>query len=192
MDMVLHASPRQDPAAALMPMRIKVGRRRYSERARQEVRGDGNCFWRSLAGKRWKCIKASLKNRVGEYEHACPTAEHYNRLCCAMGKARWNNVETIQAIAHHLNIDILIYTPQPSSSRRHCTYQVKGAHSRSRQVRLVFAEGHYSALPGGLSGRRMCQEMQRHPAKRKEADGNPPCEERQPRATRRSNDVRAC
>ena len=106
------------------------------DRARLKRAGDGNCFWRALAHKKWKKLKQSMYRQFQLEGH---NLEMTAQLCLsqAFRHNHWNNATTIQFAADQLGVNIAVHQWSNRTRSWQCTHRVevdreaRGNHSSS-------------------------------------------------------------
>ena len=120
--------------------------RSYCDARRQKRRGDGNCFWRSVAGPRWKQAKRLVKDQAWRYM-AQFTNEEKSQIAEALRAGAWVNEPTIKLAVCCLQLDLWICTERVASRRWSTAYHIKPLDGEIKQMVVVaLAHKHYDRI----------------------------------------------
>ena len=115
--------------------------------ALHHVKGDGNCYWRALTGKRWRAMKKTVR-RWHSLNHHCLSSHDNIQIEEAMGKNKWVTNAAIQLVTQLFSLDHAIYTKTPTGwTPTHRLQPVTAVHGVC-QISLAFHDHHYSVLQG--------------------------------------------
>ena len=130
-----------------------------NDRLRCKIRGDGNCFWRSIGGKRWKAVKRAVARHLPLY---APQLSAWEQQQAAQGmkKNAWNNEVLLRLTAHCLQLNLDIYTPVRGAHRWRRSYSIRGSRQEGHAVKLAYARHHHDRLRGGAASFGLAKEAE--------------------------------
>ena len=134
------------PTAACTHQVPQQHRRAYHETRRSRRIGDGNCFWRSIAAKRWRWAKKQVQQQA---HHHLPAFNAQERCLIetALAKDAWVNEPTIRLAASCLGLDIHICMEQRASRKWINTLRIFDPQCKTqRKVVLAYTGTHYDCL----------------------------------------------
>ena len=124
-----------------------------AEAHRLKRRGDGNCFWRAIAGSQWKRAKRSLKEAV-RLQQIDMTESEVQQLMRTLQRNQWASNITVQAAAAWLDIEIVVYGKHNGAQQWTPVVRVGKAQQPHRRVAVTLAAQHYDRLRGGWEYKR--------------------------------------
>ena len=120
--------------------------RKYEELRRVKRRGDGNCFWRSIAAARWKEAKALVRRQSKDL--LCHfSLEEQLMIEQALRPGAWVNEPTIRLAVMVLELDLWICTRRPGGRQWTTEHRVCNPEATAAQYRVVaYDEHHYDTI----------------------------------------------
>ena len=101
-----------------LPKVVDMDGDNHASTALHHVKGDGNCYWRALAGNRWRAMKRTVKRWHLAHSHRLSPQDNM-QIEKAMGKNKWVTNVVVQLVTQLFSIDHAICTKTPVGWGRH-------------------------------------------------------------------------
>ena len=121
-----------------------------TDRCKQIRKGDGNCYWRSIAGKQWKRAKAQVRAQSLHYRSQF-TEEDWELVQEALQRDAWITAPAIRLSALALSLKVGIYMVRPASQKWTLRYVAHDPRKRpAAEVCVAYNGRHYDRLRARL------------------------------------------